>query len=310
MIRTDVLSSFEVKKSVSSKRVLCFIMILVAASGLSACGSNDKKGGQSLVRVNGDEITMLQVNDELKRSGVPPEKQEAAKKQLLESLIDRQLILEEAKINKIDRSPEVMQAIESAKAQIITQAYLQSITSKSARPSKAQIDEYFQKHPEYFAKRKEFDLKQLVINNKYFSNDLKMFIDTAKSLDEVAAWMDSHGVQYARGQTTRSTANLPQQTVDKLLEIPIGQLFLVPEGDNSVVNMLTAIRVSPVSDINAAPQIEQFLINKMNKESADLEIAHLRSMAKIEYLNGSAPNIVQAPLVGHDTKSAGVAGAN
>ena len=71
MIRADVLSSVEVNKSVSGKRVFCIILTLAAASGLSACGSNDKKGGQSLVRVNGEEITMLQVNDELKRSGVP-----------------------------------------------------------------------------------------------------------------------------------------------------------------------------------------------------------------------------------------------
>jgi peptidyl-prolyl cis-trans isomerase C len=310
MIRADVLSSVEVKKSVSGKRVFCVILILVAASGLSACGSKDKKGGQSLVRVNGEEITMLQVNDELKRSGVPPGQQEAASKQLLESLIDRQLILEEAKSNRIDRSPEVMQAIESAKAQIIAQAYLQSITSKSAKPSKAQIDEYFQKHPEYFTKRKEFYLKQLVISSKYLSNDLKMFIDTAKSLDDVAAWMDSHGVQYARGQTTRSTADLPEQTVAKLMELPFGQLFLVSEGDNRVLNVLTDIKDSPVTAINAAPQIEQFLINKMSKDTAELEIAHLRSMAKIEYLNASAPNVVQAPLVAPDSKPAGAAAVN
>jgi len=295
----------KVKNSMSSRRVLCGVLMLVAAAGLSACGSKDKKAGQSLVRVDSEEITMLQINDELKRAGVQAGQQEAASKPLLESLIDRQLVLAEAMRNKIDRTPEVMQAIERAKAQIIAQAYLQNVVSKTAKPSKAEIDDYFQKHPEFFTKRKEFDFKQLVFANKNFSDELKLFIDSAKSLDEVAAWMDRHGVQYARGQTTRSTADLPQPAVAKLLELPEGELFLVNEGSNRVLNIITSIKDSPVTAMNAAPQIEQFLINKMSKEAAEVEIAHLRSLAKIEYLNASAPVAAPAQAAAADNKAAG-----
>jgi peptidyl-prolyl cis-trans isomerase C len=295
----------KVKNSMSRRRVLCGVLMLVAAAGLSACGSKDKKAGQSLVKVDSEEITMLQINDELKRAGVQAGQQEAASKPLLESLIDRQLILAEAMRNKIDRTPEVMQAIERAKAQIIAQAYLQNVVSKTAKPSKAEIDDYFQKHPEFFTKRKEFDFKQLVFANKNFSDELKLFIDSAKSLDEVAAWMDRHGVQYARGQTTRSTADLPQPAVAKLLELPEGELFLVNEGSNRVLNIITSIKDSPVTAMNAAPQIEQFLINKMSKEAAEVEIAHLRSLAKIEYLNASAPVAAPAQAAAADNKAAG-----
>ena len=299
MIFVDALSFMKVKNPASSRRVLCGVLMLAAVAGLSACGSKDKKAGQSLVRVNGEEITMLQVNDELNRAGVQAGQQEAASKQLLESLIDRQLFLEEAMRNKINRTPDVTQAIERAKVQIITQAYLQSIASKIAKPSKAEIDDYYQKHPEFFAKRKEFDLKQLVIANKNFSDALRLFIDSAKSLDEVAVWMDRHSVQYARAQTTRSTGDLPQQVVEKLLELPKEQLFLVGEGDNRVLNILTAIKDSPVTIINATPQIEQFLSNKMSKNAVEVEIAHLRSLAKIEYL----PVAVQAPAAAPGNKA-------
>ncbi|HEX7455443.1 MAG TPA: EpsD family peptidyl-prolyl cis-trans isomerase [Gallionella sp.] len=304
MFNVDVLPFKKIKYSVSSRHVLCGVLMLAAAAGLAACGNKDKKAGQTLARVNGEEITILQLNDELRRAGVQAGQQEAASKQLLESMIDRQLILAEAMRNKIDRTPDVMQAIERAKAQIIAQAYLQSVMSKVAKPSKAEIDDYFQKHPEFFTKRKEFDLEQLVIANKNFSDELKLFIDSAKSLDEVAAWMDKHDVQYARGQTTRNTTDLPQQAVAKLLELPKGQLFIVGEGDNRVINIVTAIKDSPVTAKNAAPQIEQFLINKMSREAAEVEITHLRSLAKIEYPNASAPAAVQAPATAPDNKAA------
>ena len=287
------------------RRVLCGVLMVVAVAGLAACGSKDKKAGQSLVKVNGEEITVLQLNDELRRAGVQAGQQEAASKQLIESLIDRQVILDEAMRNKIDRSPEVVQAIERAKAQIIAQAYLQSVTSKVAKPSKAEIDDYFQKHPEFFTKRMEFDLQQLVIANKNFSDELKLFIDSAKSLDEVAEWMDRHGVPYARGQVIRSTADLPQPAVAKLLELPKGQLFIVGEGNNRMLNIITVIKDSPVTATNAAPQIEQFLTNKKMKEAVEVEIAHLRSLAKIEYLNASAPVAAQTQAAAPDNKTAG-----
>lgn len=295
----------KVKNSVSCRRVLCGLLMLVAAAGLAACGSKDKKAGQSLVKVNGEEITVLQLNDELSRAGVQAGQQEAASKQLLESLIDRQLILEEAMRNKIERSPEVVQAIERAKAQIIAQAYLQSVTSKVTKPSKAEIDDYFQKHPEFFAKRKIFDLEQLFIANKNFSDELKLFIDSAKTLGEVSEWMDKHGVQYARGQAIRSSTDLPPETVAKLLELPNGQLFIVGEGDSRVLNIIAAIKDSPVTATNAAPQIEQFLTSKMMKDAAGVEVAHLRSLAKIEYLNASAPVAAQTQAAAPDNKTAG-----
>lgn len=301
MICINEWSFTEVKNS--HNRVLCGVLVLLLAMGLSACSSQGKKAGQSLVKVDGEEITMLQVNDELKRAGVQAGQQEVATKQLLESLIDRQLILAEAARNKIDRTPDVMQAIERAKAQIIAQAYLQSVASKVAKPSKAEVDDYYQKHPEFFSKRKEFDLQQIIIANKSFSDELKTFIDSAKTLDEVAMWMDKHGVQYARRQITRSTADLPPQAVAQLLQLPKGQLFMVGEGDSRVLNILTSTRESPLSAANAAPQIEQFLTNKMIKEAAEVEVAHLRSLAKIEYLNASAP-AAAASAPATDNKSA------
>lgn len=262
---------------------------MVAAVVLGACGNKDKKAGQSLVRVDGEEITVLQLNDELLRANVQAGQQEAASKQLLESLIDRQLIVAEAMRNKIDRSPDVQQAIGRARTQIIAQAYLQGLTAKIGKPSKAEIDDYFQKHPEFFTKRKQFDMTNVLIATKDFSEELKSAIIPAKSLNEVVTWLDKHNVQYKSGRLSRTTADLPQEMFTKLLDLPKDHLFIVNEGNNTIIGSLVAIKDSPVTAKDAAPQIEQYLINKRNKEVAGTEIAHLRSLAKIEYLNASAP---------------------
>lgn len=287
MASVDKIACTKVKNSATHIKILSSVLMLVTAVVLASCGTQEKKAGQALAKVNGEEITFLQINEELKNAAVRPEQQAEATKQLLESLIDRQLILEEAKRNKIDRTPDVMRAIERSKTQIIVQAYLQSMASKVTKPPKANIDDYYREHPEFFASRKEFDLKQLLFSNKSYSNELKTFIDSAKTLNEVAGWMDKHKVVYVRGQATRNTSNLPKQVVAQLEKLPPGQLFIVSEGDNKILSIIAATKDSPVSITNATPQIEQFLINKMTKEAAEEEIKHLRSLAKIEYFNAT-----------------------
>jgi len=266
------------------------ILVIVMVVGLSACSNKEKKAGQVLAKVNGEEITVLQVNNELMQVGVKADQQEAATKKLLEVLIDRQLIITEAKRNKIDRTPAVVQAIERAKDQIIAQAYLNSIVSKIDKSTLAEIDDYYKKHPEYFTQRKQFFMQQLVIATKDLGNDLKSYIDSDKSLEEVALWLGSNNLQYERGQLSRTSADLPDQMLMKLKELKKGELFIVNEGEKSSINSITDIKDSPVTSMNAARQIEQYLTNKKAKEVADAEISHLRSSAKIEYINSTTPS--------------------
>lgn len=259
---------------------------------LTACDSNEpkeKKSGQALVSVNGKEVTMLQLNDEIKRSNIRPDQYEAASKQLLESLIVRQLILDEAVNNKLDRTPDVMQARDRANAQVIAQAYMQGIMSKVAKPSQAEIDEYFQKHPEFFSQRKQFDLITVRIATKDLSDGLKATIDAAKSLDQVIAWLEKNKIQYFRNLTSRSTTDLPPQMAKMLQEKSKDTIFIINEQENSLLISVNAIKDSPLTMAIAAPQIEKFLLNQKYKEASDAEIARLRAAAKIEYLNAKAP---------------------
>lgn len=266
-------------------------LVLILALVFSACDSEskEKKPGQALVSVNGKEITLLQLNDEVRRASVRADQYEAASKQLLESLIARQLIVDEAIRNKLDRAPEVMQSRERANAQVIAQAYLQGVVSKVAKPSKAEIDEYFQKHPEYFAQRKQFDLTIVRIATKDLSHELKAIIGSAKSLDEVVAWLDKHNVKYFRNVASRSTTDLSSEMATLLQEKSKDPIFITNEQENSLLISVNTIKGSPITAAAAAPQIERYLINQKYKEVTDAEIARLRSSAKVEYLSATTP---------------------
>jgi EpsD family peptidyl-prolyl cis-trans isomerase len=278
------------------KRALCAALVLVAAT-LSACGdkAREAKPGQALASVNGSEITVLQLNEELARAGVPATQQEVASKQLLQALIDRQLLESEAAKEKLDRDPKVMQAIERARSLIIAQAYIQKHVGNVTRPTQAEVQDYFNKHPEFFANRKQFAMNELMVAASDLSPEVKATADAAKSLEEVAVWLDAHKVKYGRTQVTRSTADLNPDVAGKLLAMPKGQIFIVKEGERALLISIAEVREAPVTLQVAAPQIEQFLLNQKNKELAAAEIKRLRSTAKIEYINKSmVPSAAEA----------------
>ncbi len=264
--------------------------LLILAAALSGCGDKaEKKPGQALASVNGEEITVLQLNEELARSGATAAQQETARKQLLEALIDRQLLLAEATKEKVDRDPKVVQAVERAKSLILAQAYLQRRVGTVPRPSKAEAQAYYDGNPQLFANRKQFDMRQLILSTNDVSPEVKAAIDGAKSLDEVAAWMDEHKVAYTRAQLARSTAELPAQLTTRLLAMSKGQLFIIREGDRSMLISIADIKDTPVPFAAAERQIEQFLMNKKTKELSEAEVKRLRASAKVEYLNNTAP---------------------
>lgn len=262
---------------------------LVLAVVLSGCGdkSSDAKASQSLARVNGKEITVHQLNEELARANVQPEQKEAVTKQILQSLIDRQLLEQAAFKAKIDRDPNVMQTIERAKSQLVAQAYLQARLANIGKPDKAAVEDFYKKNPQLFSERKLVEMEQILIDSRYINDEFKSVLGSFKTLQEVAAWLDVKGIQYDRGEVARSVAELPPQISERLKDARKGQLFVIGMGPRTMLVLMDSVKNSPVSLENATSQIEQMLLNKKRQEVGESEIKRLRSEANIEYLDKS-----------------------
>lgn len=257
---------------------------------LSACGNKaEHKPGQALASVNGEEITVLQLNDELSRSNAPATQQEAARKQALEALIDRQLLIGEASREKVDRDPHVVQAIDRARSVILAQAYMQKRIGTPAKPTPADVEAYYSQNPQFFSQRKAFDMREIVLPTREVTDELKAVMDKTRSMDEVAAWLDAHKVKYQKAQLSRSGSELPPELSAKLMALAKGQLFIVREGERSMLVTIADVRSSPVELDVARPQIEQYLMAKKGKEAAEQEVKRLRASAKIAYINQPSP---------------------
>lgn len=257
---------------------------------LSACGEKhvSTEPGQSLVRVNGEEITVMQLNDELSRARVQAEQIEQAKKQLLESMIDLQLMVEKAQQNKLDRAPNVMRAIERSRKQIIAQSYMQTVLSQIENPADAEINQFYQDHPELFAQRKKYTLAFLRFPSGSLSDELQKVIKSAKSLSDVAQWLDKQQISYLRDELIRTTTELSPQMIAKLENASKGEMVLMDDNATRLLIAVKNIEMDPVSVEAIKSQIAAHLLNIKRREAVRDEVSQLRTAANIEYLHAEA----------------------
>jgi peptidyl-prolyl cis-trans isomerase C len=271
------------------RKCITSILTVLAICGLMvACGKkeNTEKTSQSIVSVNGEDITFLQLNNELQRAKVKPEQQTQAEKQIVAKLIDRQLLVQASLKDKLDRNPQFLQAIENAKMQILAQSYLENIISSVPKPTDADIAEYRNNHADIFADRKVYVTDQLIFTEKAnLNSELEALSDTAKTIEDVTKWLTEHQITFAQAKEAHSAESLPPEFLTKISKMAIGEIVFFKTNQRIMVSRMIEIINKPISEVDSKPIIERILLAQKRKKFAEEEISRLRSAAEITYVN-------------------------
>jgi EpsD family peptidyl-prolyl cis-trans isomerase len=263
----------------------------VTTSFTTACGKQDeaenkKPETQVIAKVNGDEISIHQLNFQLARMGqVSEEQSKLASKQILARLVDQQLLKQRALEAKLDRDPKTLQAIESSKDEILGQAYMDQLMSKAAKPSKAEIEAFYQDNPELFANRRIYRLQELVVDiNKDKFAEVQDSLKDIKTMNEVAIWLRGKNYPFTANSNVRAAEQLPLEMLKKLHPIKDGEWVAVPTERSLNIVHLAASQSKPISLDNATPFIQQYFLNQNKSKLAKKEMETLNSNAKIEFI--------------------------
>jgi EpsD family peptidyl-prolyl cis-trans isomerase len=286
------------------------VAVLTIAMLLSACGdkSEKKSPSQVLAKVNKTEITVHQLNGLL---GQVQNATPAMKQQMLDQLIDQELMVQKAEELKLDREPNILQAIEMAKRQILSQAAAERVLGKVEELKPEEIDKFYSQNPALFAERKNYEFTVFSLEKKLYTDELTKQLEQVKNAQQAKEILDNAKIKFDENEVKRSAEQLPLALLSKFAAMKNGDIISMPEGEKIVLLLLKESSLIPVAKENAAPLIKRYLQNDKAQSDAKIKIKALRDAAKIEYLQKFSENkseVASGPAGADEGLKAGLKG--
>lgn len=252
-------------------------------------GCNRKAEGQTVAVVNGEEITAPDLNFALEQAKVPDNADKnAARSQVLQQLVDRRLLAEQARKEGIDKTPEYLNRERLADETLLISMLANRRLNTAQLPSDREVQNFISTHPEMFDKRETWSLDQLMYQTPTDAA-LKSQILAAHSIDELASVLQKNNVAVARQKNRLDTANIPPELYGKLASLPAGEPFAASAGQQTVASAITAREPNPISGDRAKPLAVDTMRKTQTAKTLEGMLKSLRSSAKIEYQAGYAP---------------------
>lgn len=266
------------------KRRAALAAVAIAAV-LAGCGERKPDATQVAARVDSRDITVHQINFLLRQDrSVRPDQVDTASKRVLETLIDQELAVQKALELKLDRDPQVVQALEAARREVLARAYRDRATQASPRPAPEELRRFYDATPALFGQRRVYSLQELLIDVPPAKLGwVKERLARATSVDDFADALRAEGVRYSGSHAVKPAEQLPMALVDRFAKMKDGDSAILSEGPAMRVVFIAASRIDPVSFERASPAIEQYLVTLAKRRAIDDNLKALRTAAKISY---------------------------
>ena len=272
---------------------------VVSLAFFAGCGDKkDKAATQTAAKVNKDEITVHQINFVLaQQRNIRPEQTDAASKQILERLIDQQLALQKAEDQKLDRDPRVVQQLEAARREIVARAYIEKTGEAAPKPSPDEIKKYYDEKPALFRERRVYSLQEIMIESKPEQmGELRELLGAAKNVNDFVEQLKAKDYRFNGNQAVRAAEQLPLNSLESFAKLKDGQAIINATPTGAQVLVLASSRDQPVSEEQARPAIEQYLLNERKRKLVEDDIKALRAAAKVEYVGKFGEGAASAPV--------------
>lgn len=162
---------------------------LFGCQGTSAPTSGAKKDGQVLAEVNGVKITTGDLTSEVKNL---PEYVRAmadtpqGRKQILETMVIRELALQKATKEGLDKGPEFEEKLQTLKKNLIIETYLKKRIDAEAQVSDADLKKFYDQNIEKFKTGEQIRASHILVKTEKEAKELLAKIRAGGNFEELA----------------------------------------------------------------------------------------------------------------------------
>jgi EpsD family peptidyl-prolyl cis-trans isomerase len=254
----------------------------VAALAALLCGCNRnstaKQDVEVVANVNGDEITRGDLDAAVQAIG-------GDTATVVESLINEELLVQNALASHLDRDPMVVQEIERARRQILAHTYEERSILPHSEISAAAKREYYRSNPALFARRRIYRTLTFSIARPELTPTLRNALDHARSAIHVRELLDRRHIPFEAVEITRPAQEIPMDILPQLAQAGIGDVLIAPAPQQAQTLLICVVDVqdSPVDFEHASASISQYLGDVRKHEAVAQYLRRARSLASISY---------------------------
>lgn len=279
------------------KKLFLVTAVAAAALAVSGCGKGGDQldKGQVVATLDGQEVTIFELNAELQASPAP----QGADRKLLEQMalqrvIERKILAKIAREQKLDKTPAFLIQQRRADELILASMLRDKIASGISQPTDSDVAQYQAQHPERFAQRRVFAVEQILFPLPATGEKFKEFAPL-KTLDQLAAKLSADGVQFRRAPSQIDTAALPPEIVAKIVALPAGEMFILPTQQGLTANIITSSSIEPLTGDQARSIAMEALRAERFAKAADAQLndrmKKLRDTVKYQPGYGPPPQL-------------------
>ena len=172
---------------------LLALALCVAGTGCKQqAGSEAKKDAKSgvvLAEVNGATITDTDFYKE--QENLPPylkpmTETPEGKKEMLDTMVVRELIMQQAQKDGIDKSPAVAAKLEDLKKRVIVEAFLKKKVEESANVSDAELQAFYKKNEDKFKTGDQIRASHILVKTEGEAKEIEKQLKAGASFEDLA----------------------------------------------------------------------------------------------------------------------------
>lgn len=267
-------------------------MAAVACVGLAACGDGGQPKGQVVAKVGKEEVTALDLQTALAGFNAPNAAvRKAAEQQALAQIVQRKLLAQAARKQKLDKTPEFARQQQQMTETLLVRDWQDQLVKSVPAPSADEANAFIAQHPDLYSARKRFavDAVRFVApNDPNFSKELQPL----HTLDEVRALLTQRNIPFANNATQIDALTVDPRFVDQLLKIKPDDVFIVPQGNNVVIaGHITGVKVDPVPNDLAVRHATEYLRRARIQEAVNRQFGSVvqQGLKGVKYAKGYEP---------------------
>lgn len=254
---------------------------------LVSCGSAPT--GQVVAVVNGEEITLQELNAQIAKMNLPAGADgKQVRQEVIKQLVDQRLLAGAAKEEGLDRDPSYIVQQRRMNEDLLVQLYGKKFADTMRAPDDTAITKFIAENPNMFGQRKSYIVDQVSFDMPANVEMLKS-LEADKTLADIKASLTRMGIKFIEGKNSIDSANVPPSLLAQILKLPAGEPFIVPAQGRVAVSVITGSQDLVVPEEQIKPMAARAMraenLGKIMKSKLD----EAKAKAKIEYQEGYAP---------------------